>query len=667
MEKRSRGRPATIVEGRTTRASSKSPSRRSSARDRSPVRKSPARKSPARKSSPSRSKAASTQRRSGRNKLTDNDTASETDDSKSEGLTKLSVRVSPLKFEKDGTVRTPTKGLRSKASNISSEGDDEVASLTSKYLSERLRRRAVVEDPTPSDLSTKRSYSRSISRSVVEDEEWSHSDTSEKNDGLYNRITRSRSKSQKVQRASNDPAAEFGGSIGAFALVLLIPIVCFSAQYVCSRPDCNIKSVRWEKLKALASYFTNESVFIFLSFHWIVSLVSTIPYTGLRRTLPQSATSDAKPLLFNGLFTSALITSGLLIAEYVFQHQIFALIYKNYQQLILVSFVYALLISTTCFIRSRYVPVSEWNPLGKSGRLVSDFFMGRIINPEFFGIFNIKLIHRRMALITILVINIVFLVRNIKYVAPAAGAQEPNSHPILAHLSNINGDSVAALVSSILITYVVDQLVYEHHSVNSLELSGDGTGAYQLLYYASFPVLVNLWAKYANQHKIADVPCYLLVIIGAIAAAGILFKRYANYIKYNFRTQPKSASASSKSSYFLMFLENLKGISINHNFFPICHIEYATLPTFQGKYLLIEQCWGVIRHPNILGDLVVALSVTPLLYFRFAWPPLIATGFIVLALVHRARRIDNHMARQYSTSWDKYKIQVPKSLIPRVY
>lgn len=226
MDRRKRAAAATAVENtRATRASSKSPSRRSSRNQ-----------SPARNASPARTKSSASQRRSGRNKATDNDTASETDDSRSDVLNKLSIRVSPLKMDKEGIQKlvaknrkTPTQNA--KVSNISSEGDDEVASLTAKYLNDKQN----AENPTPSDLSAKRSYSRSISRSLI-DEEWSQSDTSEKNeDPIYGgRITRSRSKTQNVlrreQSLTKDAAAEFGGSIGASIFIIFLPLLTFFTQ-----------------------------------------------------------------------------------------------------------------------------------------------------------------------------------------------------------------------------------------------------------------------------------------------------------------------------------------------------------------------------------------------------------------------------------------------------
>lgn len=223
MDRRKRGAAAAVESARATRASSKSPSRRSSRN-----------RSPARTASPARTKSSASQRRSGRNKLTDNDTASETDDSKSEVMNKVSVRVSPLKMDKDG-IQKLVKGRKTpsgKVANISNDGDEEVASLTAKYLNDK---KNLAENPTPSDLSAKRSYSRSISRSMI-DEEWSQSDTSEKNDDpIYgNRITRSRSKTQKLlrreQSLTKDAATEFGGSIGASLFIVLLPIFCYFTQ-----------------------------------------------------------------------------------------------------------------------------------------------------------------------------------------------------------------------------------------------------------------------------------------------------------------------------------------------------------------------------------------------------------------------------------------------------
>ncbi|XP_055317810.1 lamin-B receptor [Sitodiplosis mosellana] len=638
MDRRKRGAAAaTAVETtRATRASSKSPSRRSSRN-----------RSPARNASPARTKSSASQRRSGRNKQTDNDTASETDDSKSEVMNKLSIRVSPLKMDKEGIQKLVTRNRKTptnaKVSNISSEGDDEVASLTAKYLNNKQS----AENPTPSDLSAKRSYSRSISRSLI-DEEWSQSDASEKNDDpiFGGRITRSRSKTQNLlrreQSLAKDAAAEFGGSIGASAFIVLLPLLTFFTQYVCSRPECSIKAVRVEKLKLISSFFTLESGYIYLIFTWLVCILSLIPYLGVKRQLAQaaSASESSGPRYFNGFAIAVAIVSGLSVAEYYFKYPIFAQIYKNYQQFIFVGFIYAIVISAWCFFRSKYVPVTAWNPFAKSGRLVSDLFIGREINPRWWNIFDIKLIHRRVALISTLIFNLIFLTRNVKFVpVPTVEAPLTNTEIITQFLQSIRFEPVAATVSLLIVVYVIDALLFEFHLTSSFELQNEGVGAQLLLQYAAYPVWSSIFAKFALQHKITGVPNWLLVLISVVFLSGLILKRLANELKYHYRVYPNSARSSN----------------------------LVTLPTFQGQRLLIAKYWSKIRHPNLLGEIITAISLLPLLYFRFAWSPLIAVLTSIVFIVHRARRIDTRMAQHYNSAFTRYKSQVQKSFIPRVY
>lgn len=43
--------------------------------------------------------------------------------------------------------------------------------------------------------------------------------------------------------------------------------------------------------------------------------------------------------------------------------------------------------------------------------------------------------------------------------------------------------------------------------------------------------------------------------------------------------------------------------------FPLCRFtELQTMPTESGKRLLISGWWGMCRHPNYLGDLLISLS-----------------------------------------------------------
>lgn len=571
------------------RSGSKSPSRRSSpARNRSPGR------TTAKSATATAAANALTQRRSARNKneakANDNDTASETDDSKSDIATKtvMKLRLSPLKMDKlpsvekkSGSVgRTITKNSVTvttsessvKVSNITNEGDDEVARLTAKYLqsaNDKLNANSNIGStnnltPSVSELSTggKRSYSRSVSRSVLDDEEWSHSDHSEKgeNNHLYaNRITRSRSKTQgnyllrREQSLLSDSAAEYGGSIAVTFLVLFVSALAFYIQYVCSRPECSCKALRVEKLKQLSTYFSLDSVYLYTGFAWLVYLLSCIPYLGHKKQLPPSASNLEQTVTrhyFNGLVTALLIVGGVSAAEYYFKYPMLALIYKNYQQLCLISIVYAITLSVWCFVRSTYVPAREWNPYAKCGRLISDLFIGREITPRWFNVIDIKLTHMRISLISTLIFNLIFLARNIKFAAlPVPG---PNQAPLnvtdigLHLIQNVKYDPISATISLLIVVSILDSLIFEHHLTSSFDLQSEGVGAQLFLRYALYPIWTSLIAKYALQNKIAGVPNWLLGIVVFVFLAGLVLKRLSNELKYHYRVYPNSSRSLSE-------------------------------------------------------------------------------------------------------------------------
>lgn len=566
------------------RAASKSPSRRTS-----PARN----RSPARLATKTAAATALAQRRSARNKndakANDNDTASETDDSKSDIVTKpvMKLRLSPLKLDKlpsvekksgsasrtisKNSVTITTSESSVKVSNITNEGDDEVARLTAKYLqsaTDKLNANSNIGStnnltPSVSELSTggKRSYSRSVSHSVLDDEEWSHSDHSEKGDNhLYaNRITRSRSKThgnyllRREQSLLNDSAAEFGGSIVATFLILALSALVFYVQYICSRPECSCKALRLEKLKLLSTYFSLDSAYLYIGYTQLVCLLSAIPYLGRKRQLPPSASNieqTATQHYFNGLVTALLIVGGLGAAEYYFKYPILALIYKNYQQLCLISIVYAIILSICCFVHSTNVAERELNPYAKCGRLISDLFIGRQITPRWFNVIDIKLAHLRISLISTLIFNAIFLVRNIKFAAlPVPGPNQAalNVTDIGLHLiEHVKYDPIAATISVLIIISILDSLIFEHHLTSSFELQSEGVGIQLLLRYAFYPIWTSLIAKYALQNKIAGVPNWLLAIVAIVYLSGLVLKRLSNELKYHYRVFPNSNRSLSK-------------------------------------------------------------------------------------------------------------------------
>lgn len=64
------------------------------------------------------------------------------------------------------------------------------------------------------------------------------------------------------------------------------------------------------------------------------------------------------------------------------------------------------------------------------------------------------------------------------------------------------------------------------------------------------------------------------------------------------------------SQYMLVFF--------SHLFILVVSPDLKTIPTATGKSLLVSGWWGVVRHPNYLGDLIMALAWS-LPCGEFAW------------------------------------------------
>ncbi|HEY8431982.1 MAG TPA: hypothetical protein VIL20_26575, partial [Sandaracinaceae bacterium] len=82
--------------------------------------------------------------------------------------------------------------------------------------------------------------------------------------------------------------------------------------------------------------------------------------------------------------------------------------------------------------------------------------------------------------------------------------------------------------------------------------------------------------------------------------------------------------------------------------------------------LLVSGWWGLARHTNYLGDLMMALawclacgfsSIVPYFYFIYFAP----------LLINRERRDHALCKAKYGADWDEYCRRVPYRIIPYVY
>uniref|UniRef100_A0A671TQD4 Delta(14)-sterol reductase TM7SF2 n=1 Tax=Sparus aurata TaxID=8175 RepID=A0A671TQD4_SPAAU len=91
-----------------------------------------------------------------------------------------------------------------------------------------------------------------------------------------------------------------------------------------------------------------------------------------------------------------------------------------------------------------------------------------------------------------------------------------------------------------------------------------------------------------------------------------------------------------------------------------------TIATATGKRLLVSGWWGLVRHPNYLGDLLMALAWSLPCGFSHLLPYFYVIYFTIL-LIHREDRDERQCRAKYGLAWDTYCRRVPYRIFPYIY
>ncbi|MEE6524033.1 hypothetical protein FKM82_023225 [Ascaphus truei] len=113
-----------------------------------------------------------------------------------------------------------------------------------------------------------------------------------------------------------------------------------------------------------------------------------------------------------------------------------------------------------------------------------------------------------------------------------------------------------------------------------------------------------------------------------------------------------------------MFQSNLFSASIC--FFGGGCLGLETIPTATGKRLLVSGWWGLVRHPNYLGDLIMALAWSLPCGLSHILPYFYVIYFSAL-LIHREARDEHQCMKKYGLAWQEYCRRVPYRIFPYIY
>jgi hypothetical protein len=211
------------------------------------------------------------------------------------------------------------------------------------------------------------------------------------------------------------------------------------------------------------------------------------------------------------------------------------------------------------------------------------------------------------------------------------------------HLQTFAADpSPGVLLYAGLFTFfLAEYLTFEEVHLYTYDFMAERVGfklGWGCLVFYPFFYCVGLWttADLPNPHT----PAPLLVLSGAIFFGGWVLSRGANLQKFQFKRDP------AKKTFGLL---EPRAISDG------------------SKHVLTGGFWGLSRHINYLGEILMASGLALSLGHPLEIGPWLYPLYYVGLLLPRQADDDRRCAAKYGALWVEYCKRVPWRIIPRVY
>ena len=266
------------------------------------------------------------------------------------------------------------------------------------------------------------------------------------------------------------------------------------------------------------------------------------------------------------------------------------------------------------------VIVIQSPPVKKS--FLADFYLGRLENPQLWdGLIDAKM--------WLYLVGAVMLELNALSFA---------SHHYLQYGTQA---SYGIYLSAALLTFfVVDYLTFEEVHLYTYDLFAERVGfklGWGCIAFYPFFYAIALWATVDMPG--AGTPVYLLVLYAFVFFTGWCISRGANLQKYFFKKDP------------------------NRVFLGITPQSI----TDGNKTLLVNGFWGLSRHINYLGEILMATGIVLCVgHALMPWPWLYPLYYVAL-LFPRQIDDDKRCALKYGPLWNEYLKRVPYRIIPGIY
>ncbi|KAL7848530.1 hypothetical protein AOLI_G00232480 [Acnodon oligacanthus] len=407
---------------------------------------------------------------------------------------------------------------------------------------------------------------------------------------------------------------EFGGTLGAACIPVFLPLMVLYLLSVCRTPGGAL--LQWPP-PLPHSTFLWDPVAAAIMVGWI-GLQSALYLLPVGKVSEGLVLRDGSKLKYpiNGFH--ALCMTVVLLAVCVCLGMPLGYLFDLVLPLAVCAIGVSYLLALYLYVRSFWAHAHQLALGGNTGNPLYDFFIGRELNPRI-GSFDLKYFcELRPGLIGWVVLNAAMLMKEV----------ELRGSPSLAML----------LVNGFQLLYVTDALWNEEAVLTTMDIVHDGFGF--MLAFGDLtwvPFTYGLQAMFLVIHPQTLSPLGALGIV-LLNGVGYYIFRKSNSQKNQFRRDPTHKS--------------------------VAHLE--TIATATGKRLLVSGWWGFVRHPNYLGDILMALAwslpcgVSHLL-------PYFYVGYFSVLLVHREARDERQCKAKYGLAWDTYCRRVPYRIIPYIY
>jgi 7-dehydrocholesterol reductase len=326
----------------------------------------------------------------------------------------------------------------------------------------------------------------------------------------------------------------------------------------------------------------------------------------------------------------AWVVTHLLFYLAAFQWHLFrpTIVYEHWGGLFVAANAAGLLVAVAAYVKAHRAPTHA-DDRRFSGNVLCDFFAGIELNPRI-GPFDLKLFHiGRVGMTAWSLVNFSF------------AAQQ---YATLGRLTT----SMLVLVALQLV-YVLDLFWREDWYVRTIDIQHDRFGFY--LAWGSvvwLPFTYTLPAAYLVEHPVELSPHSA----AAILALGLV--GYAIFLSAN-RQRDRFRRAG---------VGHVRIGGREATFVPARYVSDDG--RVHDTRLLTSGWWALSRHPNYIGDVLMASAFSLTCGFGHLLPYFYAIYLPVL-LVHRAWRDEARCRAKYGAAWDIYRATVPARIVPGVW